>query len=209
MLSTNSWITTALIIEKGTGFNANIRAGRMDRRAAPPIVVIPAWGKPVTEWNPAVPPHADFIHLHQFLLPVSIWEPCRSQMLHFLGERGGSLAKGTARLEVWGASSSPQARASSTQPTPAPCPFFGARSCSKRSKPLLLPAALFALSAGQDPPLTSIRMASLRRSRQLSCKHRLNCVHVSLQKPPRLISASIKSLWLLLRLHFLLLDHEK
>lgn len=31
----------------------------------------------------------------------------------------------------------------------------------------------------------------------------------SLQKPPRLISASIKSLWLLLRLHFLLLDHEK
>lgn len=91
MLSTNSWITTALIIEKATGFNANIRAGRMDRRAAPPIVVIPAWGKPVTEWNPAVPPHADFIRLHQFLLPVSIWEACGSQMLYFLGERGGSL----------------------------------------------------------------------------------------------------------------------
>ncbi len=27
MLSTNSWITTLLIIEKGTGFNVNIRAG--------------------------------------------------------------------------------------------------------------------------------------------------------------------------------------
>lgn len=152
MLSTNSWITTALIIEKGTGFNANIRAGRMDRRAAPPIAVIPAWGKPVTEWNPAVPPHADFIHLHQFLLPVSIWEPCGSQMLHFLGERGGSLATGTARCQF--------TTGKSFFPPSPPRPFFGARSCSKRSKPLLLPSALFALSAGQDPPLTSVRMAS-------------------------------------------------
>lgn len=113
--------------------------------------------------------------------------------------------------EVWPkgrrGASSPQAGASSTQP--APHPFFGGRSCRKRSKPLLLPAALFALSASQDPPLTSVRMASLRRTRQLSCKHHLNCVHVSLQKPPRLISASIKSPWPLLRLHFLLLDHEK
>lgn len=27
MLLTNSWITTLLIIEKGTGFNADVRAG--------------------------------------------------------------------------------------------------------------------------------------------------------------------------------------
>lgn len=94
-------------------------------------------------------------------------------------------------------------------PSSPPPALFWRRSCSKRSKPLLLPAVLFALSAGQDPPLTSVRMASLRRTCQLSCRRCLNCVHASLQKPPRLISASIKSLWLLLRLHFLLLDHEK
>lgn len=44
---------------------------------------------------------------------------------------------------------------------PAPCPSFGSKMSSKRSKHPLLPVALFALSARQDPPLTSSQIPSL------------------------------------------------
>ena len=44
---------------------------------------------------------------------------------------------------------------------PAPCPSFGSKTSSKRSKHPLPPDALFALSARQDPPLTSSHIPSL------------------------------------------------
>lgn len=91
---------------------------------------------------------------------------------------------------------------------PSRCPLFGTGSCGER----LPPEAVFALSVGRDPLLTCFLFAKPAGSRtKTPLKQRLSIVHFG-KLPPMPLSTpppSIKSLWLLLRLHFLLLDRGK
>lgn len=86
-------------------------------------------------------------HLHRFSVLV---------VQHLSASVGHRCSTSSARLEVWGCVQ--------FTPPPHPCPpsalYYGSRSCSKRSQP----AAVFALSVGQDPPPTCFLFAKFTGS---------------------------------------------